>query len=156
MAGAALALLGAATPLIAHAVGGACWIYLPAHLPALLAGLAFGPVAGFATGALTALADLLWGGRVEGIAFLPIGLELVTYGLVAGLAAARADRYGSLLVALIVAMLAGRLAYLAAALALARPTAQVVQGLFVRPWPGILLQLAALPPAAVLLRRHAR
>ena len=130
---AALAAFGAVTPLIAHALGASCWIYLPAHVPALLAGLALGPVAGFVTGAATAVSDLLWGGRVHGVAFLPIGLELVTYGLCAGLLSARADRYGPRVIALGGAMLAGRVVHFAVALLLGREPWSLFAGLFVHP-----------------------
>jgi hypothetical protein len=151
-----LVVLGAATPLVAHAIGGRCWIYLPAHVPALLAGLALGPIVGFATGAATAVSDLLWGGRVHGLAFLPLGLEFVSYGLVAGVASVRGDRYPKRMLALIVAMLAGRMVYLAAAALLGRDLVRTAEGLFLAPWPGMLFQLVALPLVAPLVQRFGR
>ena len=147
-----MAALGAITPLLAHAVGGRCWIYLPAHVPPLLGGLAFGPVVGLIVGAAAALSDLLWGGRVHGLAFLPLGLEFVTYGLVAGIASGRRG-YGDQLGALLLAMLAGRLVHLAAAVALGRSIVPVLTGLFAAPWPGMLLQVLVLPPVALVAAR---
>jgi hypothetical protein len=147
----AMAALGAVTPLIAHAIGGRCWIYLPAHVPPLLAGLAFGPLAGMATGGAAALADLFWGGRVHGLAFLPIGLELVVYGTAAGALSTPRASYARYLVALLGAMLAGRLVYLVTGVALGRHVGQMLRGLFVTPWPGIALQLLLLPLAAPIL-----
>jgi hypothetical protein len=152
-AGALLATAGAVTPLAAHAAGASCWIFLPAHVPPLLAGLALGPAAGLVTGGVTALADLLWGGRVQGMAFLPIAVELVAYGLVAGLLSRRSGAYGARLVALLGAMLVGRLAYLVAAIALGQTAAKVLPGLFVLPWPGMFIQVVALPLASRMVER---
>jgi len=149
---AVLASLGALTPLIAHAAGAACWIYLPAHVPALLAGLALGPVAGLAAGAATASADLLWGGRTHGMQFLPLGFEFVAYGVSAGLLSRRARSNGHRLAALVGAMLIGRLVHLAATVALGTPAMHVLRGLFFIPWPGMLLQLPLLPIAASWVR----
>ena len=143
-----LVLAGAATPLIAHAIGGSCWIYLPAHVPALLAGLALGPLPGLATGIATGVADLLWGGRVYGVAMLPLAAEFACYGLVAGLAAARARSYPQRLLALAVAMVAGRLVHLGVALPLGRDPSRLLRALFVTPWPGMVFQLVVLPALA--------
>jgi hypothetical protein len=148
-----LATAGAVTPLVAHAAGTSCWIFLPAHVPTLLAGLALGPVAGLVTAGATALADFLWGGRVHGLAFLPLALELLGYGLAAGLLSRRGPGYGPRILALLGAMLAGRLLYLAAAVAIGRSAGQVLPGLFVLPWPGIFIQVVTLPFAAFLLER---
>jgi hypothetical protein len=150
-----LVIAGAITPLVAHAIGGRCWIFLPAHLPPLLAGVALGPGAGLATGAATAISDLLWGGRVHGLAFLPLGLEFVTYGVVAGALAPRPGRYGTRLFAIIVAMVAGRLAHLVVALFLGRSAGHLLSSLFIAPWPGIILQVALLPALAPLVTRVA-
>jgi hypothetical protein len=150
-----LVIAGALTPLVAHAIGGRCWIFLPAHIPPLLAGVALGPGAGLLTGAATAIADLLWGGRVHGLAFLPLGLEFVAYGLCAGMLAVPPSRYGTRLFAIIVAMLAGRLVHFLAALALGHGSAHLIGGLFVAPWPGIVIQVVVLPAIAPAVTRAA-
>ncbi len=82
-----LVIAGALTPLIAHAIGGRCWIFLPAHLPPLLAGVALGPGRRLGDRRNDGdRLDLLWGGRVHTtLGFLPLGLEFVTYGLCAGM-----------------------------------------------------------------------
>lgn len=150
-----LVLAGAATPLLAHAIGGRCWIYLPAHAPPLLAGLALGPVAGLATGTAAAVADLLWGGRLHGLAFLPVGLEFICYGLVAGAVAVRSRRLAGRFLALGAAMVAGRLVHLAAAVSLGGEADHVLASLFTVPWPGMLLQLALLPFLVPVVARPA-
>lgn len=148
-----LATAGVVTPLLAHAAGASCWIFLPAHFPALLAGLALGPVAGLVTAGATAIADFLWGGRVHGLAFLPFALEFVGYGFVAGVLSRLGSGYGVRLLALLGAMLAGRLVYLAAAVAIGNSAGHVLPGLFLLPWPGMFIQVVTLPPAAFLIER---
>jgi hypothetical protein len=151
-----MAAVGGVTPLIAHAIGGRCWIYLPAHVPPLLAGLAFGLVPGFVTGAAAALSDLIWGGRVHGLAFLPIGLELVTYGLVAGSLSDPRKGYARCLIALLIAMVVGRMVNLAAGAALGRHFSHTLRSLWVAPWPGIALQVLVLPLVVPPLARATR
>ncbi|HXJ20016.1 MAG TPA: hypothetical protein VMT03_07260 [Polyangia bacterium] len=154
LASTALCLTAAVTPLVAHAIGSPCWIFLPAHVPVLLAGLALGPMAGLAAGASTAASDFLFGGRVHGVSFLPLAFEFLTYGVMAGGLSPRTARYPRLLGALVVAMLAGRCAHFAVAALLGRKAQAVAKGLFLVPWPGIALQLLALPLVAEIIRRR--
>lgn len=152
---AGLIALGAMTPLSAHALGARCWVYLPAHVPALLAGLTLGPLVGGLTGFATILSDVLFGGMVSGLKSLPLGLEIFTYGLVAGLLGRRAHSYGMRLLALGGAMLVGRLVYLVATFAALphKTLAPMLTSLFLVPWPGIVVQVVALPLIAPRLAR---
>ena len=149
----ALALIGAASAPIAHALDVRCWIYLPAHIAPLLAGLLLGTSRGLLVGVCVAGADLLLGGKLEGLRAYAVMTELVTYGFVAGALRSESTTIGGNLRALIGAMLAGRLAYLMWSISLGRELARSLQGLFVTPLPGILLQLVALPALAVILHR---
>lgn len=144
--------LGAAAPALVHAVGGQCWVWLPAHVPALVGGLAFGPGVGALAAVGTAVSDQLLGGGEVGWRLLPIAAEILTYGLVAGALGRRAGSRAGLFGALVAAMLAGRLVYAAAAIVLGLSASGLVNGLLVTPWPGILLQLALLAPLAAGLR----
>jgi fructose-specific phosphotransferase system IIC component len=88
------------------------------------------------------------------MAALPAASEILVYGVVAGLAGERvktfAGRYGGL----VMAMVAGRVAYaIVALIALARPVGVSVERVLLYPWPGIALQLVALPIVATLLAR---
>lgn len=146
-----LMAIAVATPLVAHKIGSACWVWLPAHWPALVAGLAFGVRAGFLVGLATFVVELL--GRPP-MAALPAATEIWTYGVVAGLAGDRvktfAGRYGGL----VAAMLAGRAVYaIVALLVLSRPVGVSVERVIFFPWPGIALQLVALPIVATLVAR---
>ncbi|MEY3210456.1 MAG: hypothetical protein RIT28_937 [Pseudomonadota bacterium] len=144
--------LGASAPALVHAVGGACWVWLPAHVPALLGGLAFGPGVGAVAALGTAVSDQLLGGGEVGWGLVPIAAEILSYGLVGGLLGRRAGSRAGLFGALVGAMLAGRLVYAVAATVLGREVSGLVNGLFVTPWPGIVLQLVLLAPLAAGLR----
>jgi hypothetical protein len=65
------------------------------------------------------------------------------------------SRYGTRLFAIIVAMLAGRLVHFLAALALGHGSAHLIGGLFVAPWPGIVIQVVVLPAIAPAVTRAA-
>lgn len=144
--------LGALAPALVHAIGGACWVWLPAHVPALLGGLAFGPGVGAVAALGTAVSDQLLGGGEVGWALLPIASEILTYGLLSGFFGRRASSRLGLFGALLGAMLGGRLVYALTATVLGREASGLVEGLFVTPWPGILLQLVLVAPLAAGLR----
>lgn len=152
-----LLLLGVSAPLVAHQIGMRCWVYLPAHVPGLLAGLCGGPVWGLAVAAATVLSDGLFGGRLPGVAFLPVGAELLTYGIVARLLAQGPPQMRRALVALLLAMVAGRLVYTAGAtLLVGKELSRALRGAFLTSWPGALLQIAVLPALSLWARRRIR
>lgn len=149
-----LFVLGVVTPLVAHQIGAACWVWLPAHWPALVAGLALGVRAGALVGAATMVTELI--ARSPSSA-APAAVEILVYGLVAGLLGGRshtiARRYG----ALIAAMLLGRIAYsIVGWIVLSRPLAVSFERTWIGPWPGIALQLVALPMVATWVARGPR
>lgn len=149
-----LALLGFLAPIVAHAVGGACRVYLPAHFPALLAGLALGPLAGGLVGLTTGLAELFAVDGDLGSRFR-IAVEILVYGLAAGAFSPPGARWTERLVALVTAMLLGRVVYLGlASLQGVHPRA-VLGPLFADAWPGIWIQLFTLPWLAYLVERWA-
>lgn len=151
-----LCCIGAASAPVVHALGVRCWVYLPAHLAPLLAGLVLGANRGLLVGAVVGICDLLFGGRLHGMQAYAVMSELATYGYVAGVLRPRYPTLPSLLPALVGAMLAGRLVYLLFALVIGKGLVSSLHGLFVIPWPGILLQLILLPVAALLLLRALR
>lgn len=140
----ALALLGALVPHAAHAVHAQCWIYLPAHFAPLIAGLALGWRAGLLVGLSVAVSEVL-GGHMALAQLVPLLCELITYGLAAGLVSSCSRGVGTALGCLLIAQLAGRLAYLAPALLLGKPLVRSLRGLFIAPWPGLLLQILLIP-----------
>lgn len=130
-------------------------IFLPMHIPVLLAGFVIGGDYGFAIGALTPLISHLVTG-MPGTPRLPFMIgELAVYGLVSGLLFHRAGlknkKLGGLLT-LVVSMLAGRLFYAAMLFAAANlfgiecggaiaAVTATVKGVY-----GIGLQLLVIPP----------
>ena len=126
----------------------------PMHIPVLLCGFVCGPIAGFAVGLVAPLLRYALFGMPP---IVPTGaamaLELAAYGLVSGwLIRLLPRKTGYLYLALVVSMLAGRAVWGAAsALILAARGGAFSQraflaGAFLNAWPGILCQLALIPP----------
>lgn len=104
--GAVLVAAGVLLPVAFHAVGASGSIFLPMHIPVLLAGLLCGPVTGALVGILTPVCSALLTGMPPLFPALPVMIpELAAYGGVAG----ALRRHFSLFPALIAAMLMGRL-----------------------------------------------
>jgi riboflavin transporter FmnP len=146
--GAVLIAAGVMLPMLFHAAGGAGAVFLPMHIPVLLAGLLFGPATGGIVGALTPICSSLLTGMPPLFPSLPAMVpELAVYGLTAGLL-----RPGNgVIIAMVMAMLAGRAAAGIVVLLLgqlvalpwtpwAYVTAAVLKGT-----PGIVVQLLFIP-----------
>ena len=98
--------LGVLLPIAFHAIGAMGSVFLPMHIPVLMAGLLLGPVVGAGVGALTPICSALLTGMPPVLPALPIMVpELIAYGWVSGYL----RRNCNLFVALVAAMLAGRL-----------------------------------------------
>lgn len=139
---AALIAFAVVVPALAHSVGAPVRWLLPMHWPVILAGLAYGPLAGLAVGVLAPLASLATSGMPPAPYVFIMMTELGLYGLTAG-------------------WLRGRIgwpAWLATATALVcgRVVAILIGGLMAgSPWhvvagygpgiPGALAQIALLP-----------
>lgn len=146
--GAVLVAAGVLLPMVFHPAGAAGSIFLPMHIPVLMAGLLLGPAVGTLVGLLTPACSTLLTGMPPLFPSLPIMLpELAVYG---GSAGVLRRRYG-LLPALIGAMLLGRFAagmmvwLLAQFVALPWTpwvylTAMVAKGI-----PGMIVQLLFVP-----------
>lgn len=150
-----LALIGALVPHAAHSIQAQCWIYLPAHFAPLIAGLALGWRAGLLVGLSVALSEALGGPRVPA-QLVPLACELITYGLSAGLLSKYAHSLRTALGCLVIAQFAGRLAYLVPALLLGKTLLRTLRGLFIAPWPGLLLQVVLIPLLACWIARQTR
>ena len=159
--GAVLLAAGVLLPQIFHLAGGpaAGAVFLPMHIPVLLAGLLLGPAYGAGVGVcLPCVSFLLTGMPVA--AKLPfMVLELLLYGLLAGAFGRKSQRVPVLYLGLIGSMAGGRLVYAlllwvsARLFQLSIPSAVTVWAALVTGLPGVLLQLAVIVPLVVLLRR---
>lgn len=148
-------------PIGFHAFGLAGRIFLPMHLPVLLAGFLVGPVSGLAAGLLAPGLSFLITGMPPTYAVPPMSLELPIYGLVAGLAYNRLRL--NVYIALIAAMIVGRLMFALGLIVLglfmhlpytgAQFLSLSATGSLVAGWPGIAVQVVLIPLIVAAVRR---
>jgi len=153
---------GILIPMVFHAFG-LGKVFLPMHIPVLIAGILYGPEYGLITGLITpGLSAVLTGmpplmpPTAQAMTF-----ELAAYGVLSGLLTHRVGL--GVVPSLVGAMIGGRLVYgmLGASLlpllgfqsvpVLYPLTAGLVSSL-----PGVALQLVVVPTVVALLRRHQR
>lgn len=134
---------------------------LPMHLPILLCGLVCGWQYGGVVGlVLPFLRSLVFGMPPIYPNAVWMACELAAYGAVAGLLYALIRVKGRVYIALIGAQLAGRVvwgtvkAILLGVRGAAFPFSAFLVGGFVDAFPGILLQIALLPPIVILLEKR--
>lgn len=158
---ATMVALAVALPYVFHSVGVVGTVALPMHLPVLLMGLLFGPAWGGAVGVLAPGVNTMLTGLppVAPPIMQLMTIELAVYGIVAGWARHHL-RWGQLQ-SLALAMVVGRIAlYLAAlllgpSLGLPMPAEVFIKDAVTVGWPGMALQLVALPFVAKRLERLA-
>ncbi|MDI7246581.1 MAG: ECF transporter S component [Bacillota bacterium] len=157
--GAIFIALGIVFPVFFHAVG-AGKVFLPMHIPVLLAGFFTGPVIGAAVGFLTPILSALLTGMPPMMPPMAQAMmaELAVYGLLSGLLY-KALRQ-NVVVSLVAAMIGGRLvygvlaAYLLPLFGLNRvPVLYPLTGGIVGSLPGIILQLVFVPTVVYLAER---
>jgi len=96
-------------PIAFHAFGLGGRLFLPMHIPALLAGFLVGPSSGVIVGLLAPLVSYLLTGMPPTYAVPLMSLELPMYGLVAGIAYRKLHL--NIYIALVVAMIVGRVMF---------------------------------------------
>jgi len=134
-------------------------VFLPMHIPVLLAGFIGGAVCGVIVGLLAPILSFFMIGMPPAYAVLLMALELALYGLTAGIFYRRLNL--NIYVALLISLIVGRLGFALGLLRLGSfiqlpygvkccLTVASVSGL-----PGILIQVVLVPPivAAVSRRR---
>lgn len=153
---------GVILPMIFHqfSMGGPA--FLPMHIPVLIGGLFLGPLPGLLIGLVTPIISSGLTGMPVAFPMLPIMIfELGAYGLVSGFFSekVRSNTY----IAMILAMIGGRIAagivvfILGSFFGFKGPGPILfVQGAIVTGIPGILIQLAFIPPLVALLRKHVK
>jgi len=150
--------LGIVLPQAVHMIGGpgVGSIFLPMHIPAIIAGMLLGPVSGMVVGMLSVVV-----GFTLGMPPMPIApfmfIEIGVYGLVAGYLAK--NRKVNLYLTLIITMLLGRLASLVSMniaislLGFKLPPVFGTVAIYTSGLPGIVIQLMIVPPVVYALRR---
>ncbi len=149
-------------PVGFHAFGLAGRIFLPMHIPVLLAGFLAGPWSGVAVGLLAPSLSYLLTGMPPTYAVPLMSLELPMFGLVAGIAYGRLRL--NVYIALIVAMLLGRVMFAFGLLVLGRfmelpyTAAQFIAGggAIWSGLPGIMVQLVLIPIVVAAVKRGRR
>ncbi|WP_094605224.1 hypothetical protein SPSIL_032970 [Sporomusa silvacetica DSM 10669] len=142
--------LGVMLPMAFHLVGGVGSVFLPMHIPVLMAGLMLGVKAGLIVGVLTPAISSFATGMPPVIPFLPIiTVELGVYGVVSGYLYRQCKL--PLVWSLIGAMLAGRLtamlvvASMVAVVAVKLKPLTYILGAISTGLPGIIIQLLFVP-----------
>ncbi|NSW76193.1 MAG: ECF transporter S component [Candidatus Atribacteria bacterium] len=146
-----LLAVGMVLPVIFHGLGIPGNMFLPMHFPALLAGfILLNPGSAFVVGFLLPLLNFLISGMPPFPVFLPMMVELGSYGALAAFFAHRL-RF-STVVALIMSLILGRVVFLLAqfgilGLLFGRKVSvlMTLQSLFVTALPGIVIQLVLIP-----------
>ena len=146
-------------PIGFHAFGVGGRVFLPMHLPVLLAGFLVGPMSGLAAGLLAPTLSHLITGMPPSYAVPLMSLELPLYGLVAGLAynRLRLNVYIALLAAMIVGRLMFALGLIVLGLFMDLPYTATVflsaTGPLVAGLPGIAIQFVLIPIVVAAVRR---
>ena len=147
-------------PVGLHAFGIAGRIFLPMHIPVLLAGFLVGPGSGLVVGLIAPALGHLITGMPPAYAVPLMALELPIYGLIAGLAYNRLKL--NIYIALVAAMIFGRLMFAGGLVVLGLfmelpYTATVffaAGGPMLAGLPGIVIQLFMIPVIVAGVRRH--
>ncbi len=145
-------------PQLFHLIGGSASgrIFLPMHLPVLIAGLLLGPVSGIAVGVLTPLLSFCISGMPPFSNLFFMVFELAAYGFFSGLFyRKKLPIYISLLLAMLIGRCVNALCLLFAGWALCLPVqgpgyvlTAALTGL-----PGIVLQLLVAPLCVLQLKK---
>jgi uncharacterized membrane protein len=147
-------------PIGFHALGVVGRIFLPMHLPVLLAGFLAGPVSGLLVGILAPGLSHLLTGMPPTYAVPLMSTELPIYGLVAGIAYNRLRL--NIYLALIIAMLLGRIMFGVSLFVLGifidlpydAATFFSAGGAVVTGLPGIIVQLVLIPIIVAAVKRQ--
>lgn len=101
--------LGLVVPMAFHQFGMGGQVFLPMHLPVLIAGLFLGPIEGFLVGMGSVVLSTVLTGMPPVFPMMPIMIvELAIYGLVAGILYKKMKQ--NIFVSLISSMILGRIA----------------------------------------------
>lgn len=162
--GAMLSAVGVLLPQVFHLLGGTAsgGMFLPMHLPVLLAGMLYGPMCGACVAVISPTISFLIFSMPPAAKYPFMLIELIFYGIAAGLFERlfRRSDTAALLFTTVCAQAVGRLAYAGclwlggrllvgmAVPAVASVTAALSVGL-----PGIVIQLVLVPAAYSALRK---
>lgn len=145
-------------PIAFHQFGLAGRIFSPMHIPVFLAGFISGPISGVVVGLLAPGISFLLTGMPPTYAVPLMTGELVLYGLVAGLVYRKLKM--NIYLVLIFSMIMGRIGFAIGILlfgffiSLPYGVETYIKIAFITGLPGILLQLAIIPPIVIAIQHH--
>ncbi len=159
-----LSAAGVLLPQVFHMIGGTATggMFLPMHIPVLLAGMLYGPLCGASVGVLSPTLSFLIFGMPPAAKYPFMLIELIFYGLAAGLFERAFRRFDTLnlLLTTLFAQAAGRLAYAGCLwlggkilVGVAFPAAASVTAAVAAGLPGIVIQLVLVPAAYSALKK---
>jgi len=150
--------IGIVLPIIFHSFNMGGQVFLPMHIPVLIAGMFLGPLYGLIVGVITPILSSVLTGMPPMFPMLPIMIfELATYGFVSGYIYKKFTKNSYL--SLIAGMIDGRITaaivvYVLASFFGAQMSpfnfvkAGIITGL-----PGIIIQLIIIPPLVKILKK---
>ena len=149
--------IGLVLPQLFHTIGGqtAGTMFLPLHIPALIAGLLLGPLEGSMVGLFLPFLSSLLTGMPPALRLPFMMVELCGYGLIGGILMKKSK---NVFLSLLIAQIGGRMVYgLSLIVAInilkipAPPLAGFLTGI-TSGWPGLLIQWILIPLLVQLLR----
>jgi len=157
-----LVALGIVLPMAFHVFGWSGRVFLPMHVPVLLAGFLLGPIPGVIAGASTPLLSSVLTGMPP-FAPVPIALqmsvELAVFGLLSGIFYHVLKMH--VFLSLLLTLIGGRLAFGLVSLAIfpllglrAVPLTAIFGASLITGLPGLVLQIVAVPAIVFALKRN--
>jgi riboflavin transporter FmnP len=149
-------------PIAFHVFGIGGRVFLPMHIPALLAGFLIGPASGVVVGLLAPGLSYLLTGMPPTYAVPLMSFELAMYGLVAGITYKRLhlNIYISLILAMIVGRLMFGLGLFVLGMFIELPYSAAVffssGGAIISGLPGIAVQIVLIPLIVAAVNRNAK
>lgn len=149
---------GVILPMVFHMFSMGGTVFLPMHIPVLIAGYFLGPIYAAGVGVITPILSGFLTGMPPLVPVMPImAFELCVYGLISGLVFSKTNKvYLSLIVAMIVGRLFAVVGAFVVSLTLApqiNPAMYVLGGLTTA-IPGMLIQLIFIPILIKLLMNN--
>lgn len=154
--------MGLVLPIAFHAMGGGGPVFLPMHIPVLIAGFFLSWPFAFAVGVLTPLLSSILTGMPPFFPVLPYMMfELVTYGTVVSLLyrKLKMNVYLSLIISMVCGrIMAGTVVWILGTILMVKLPGPVVflQGAIITGIPGILIQLIFIPATVLAMKRSTR
>lgn len=151
--------MGILLPIVFHQFNMGGQVFLPMHIPVLIAGLTLGPVEGLIVGVLTPILSSFLTGMPVFFPMLPIMIfELVIYGLISGYF--NVNLKSKIYISMLMAMVSGRIMAGIVVFILVNFFGMqgtgpylYVKGAIITGIPGIIIQLLFIPPAVKLLKK---